>query len=98
MFFGADDAGRGAHAARYEEILRIARVAGSLGFAAVWTPERHFQRVGQVFPNPMVLSAALAAATERIAVRAGSLVLPLHHPPPPSPGRSRSRAPRGGPG
>jgi len=80
MFFGADDAGDGAHAAKYAEILRIARVADSLGFAAVWTPERHFQQVGQVFPNPPVLSAALAAATERIAVRAGSLVLPLHHP------------------
>jgi natural product biosynthesis luciferase-like monooxygenase protein len=80
MFFGADDAGLGTHAAKYDEILKIARVADSLGFAAIWTPERHFQQVGQVFPNPSALSAALAAATERIAVRAGSLVLPLHHP------------------
>jgi natural product biosynthesis luciferase-like monooxygenase protein len=80
MFFGADDAGRGAHAAKYDEIMRIARVADTLGFAAIWTPERHFQQVGQLFPNPPVLSAALAAATGRISVRAGSLVLPLHHP------------------
>lgn len=81
MFFGADDAGAdGGHAAKYDEILTIARAADALGFTAVWTPERHFQQVGQVFPSPPVLSAALAVATERIAVRAGSVVLPLHHP------------------
>jgi natural product biosynthesis luciferase-like monooxygenase protein len=81
MFFGADDAGDGAgHAAKYADILDIARAADRLGFSAVWTPERHFQQFGQVFPSPPVLSAALAVATERIAVRAGSVVLPLHHP------------------
>jgi natural product biosynthesis luciferase-like monooxygenase protein len=84
MFFGADRTGPpGAapdHAAQYETILAIARAADELGFAAVWTPERHFQQVGQVFPSPPVLSAALAVATERIALRGGSVVLPLHHP------------------
>ena len=80
MFFGADDVGAGSHLGKFDEIMRIARVADSLGFAAIWTPERHFQQVGQVFPSPPVLSAALAAVTERIAVRAGSVVLPLHHP------------------
>lgn len=79
MFFGADD-GPADHAEKYRDILAIARAADDLGFAAVWTPERHFQQVGQVFPSPPVLSAALAVATERIAVRAGSVVLPLHHP------------------
>lgn len=81
MFFGADDAGsRGGHAGKYDEIIAIARAADTLGFTAVWTPERHFQQVGQVFPSPPVLAAALAVATERIALRAGSVVLPLHHP------------------
>ncbi len=81
MFFGADDAGgRGGHAAKYDEIIAIAREADALGFTAIWTPERHFQQVGQVFPSPPVLAAALAVATERIALRAGSVVLPLHHP------------------
>lgn len=81
MFFGADDSGaRAGHAGTYDDILAIARAADRLGFTAVWTPERHFQHVGQVFPSPPVLSAALAVATERIAVRAGSVVLPLHHP------------------
>jgi natural product biosynthesis luciferase-like monooxygenase protein len=81
MFFGADDAGsRGGHAGKYDEIIAIAREADALGFTAIWTPERHFQQVGQVFPSPPVLAAALAVATERIALRAGSVVLPLHHP------------------
>jgi natural product biosynthesis luciferase-like monooxygenase protein len=81
MFFGSDDAGGpGGHAAKYDDILAIATEADRLGFTAVWTPERHFQQFGQVFPNPAVLGAALAVATERIGIRAGSLVLPLHHP------------------
>jgi natural product biosynthesis luciferase-like monooxygenase protein len=81
MFFGADEgAGENGHAAKYDDILAIARTADELGFTAVWTPERHFQQFGQVFPSPPVLSAALAVATERIEVRAGSVVLPLHHP------------------
>ncbi|SEH00065.1 natural product biosynthesis luciferase-like monooxygenase domain-containing protein [Nonomuraea solani] len=80
MFFGADDASAAGHAAKYDDIMAITRAADRLGFTAVWTPERHFQQVGQVFPNPALLSAALATATERIHVRAGSLVLPLHHP------------------
>ncbi|MFC4008668.1 MupA/Atu3671 family FMN-dependent luciferase-like monooxygenase [Nonomuraea purpurea] len=93
MFFGADDAsaaGRptknadgasvAGHTAKYDDIMAITKAADRLGFTAVWTPERHFQQVGQVFPNPALLGAALAVATERIHVRAGSLVLPLHHP------------------
>ena len=32
------------------------------------------------YPNPSVTSAALAMVTERIALRAGSVVAPLHHP------------------
>jgi natural product biosynthesis luciferase-like monooxygenase protein len=80
MFFGADDGDGGRHAAKYDDILAIARAADALGFAAIWTPERHFQDFGQVFPSPAVLGAALAVATDRIALRAGSVVLPLHHP------------------
>jgi natural product biosynthesis luciferase-like monooxygenase protein len=80
MFFGADDASSVGHTTKYADILAVARAADRLGFTAVWTPERHFQQVGQVFPNPSLLAAALAVATERITIRAGSLVLPLHHP------------------
>lgn len=82
MFFGADSttAGTTRHATTYEDILTVARTADRLGFHAIWTPERHFQQVGQVFPSPPVLGAALAVATTDIRIRAGSVVLPLHHP------------------
>lgn len=43
-------------------------------------PERHFHAFGGLSPNPSVLAAALAAATDRIKIRAGSIVLPLHDP------------------
>src|SRR4029453_6956783 len=49
-------------------------------FVAVWTPERHFQAFGGLYPNPAVLGAALAAITTRVGIRAGSVALPLHHP------------------
>jgi len=83
MFFGADAGNGGAArggAGKYDDILTIARAADELGFTAIWTPERHFQEFGQVFPSPAVLGAALAVATKRIGIRAGSVVLPLHHP------------------
>ncbi|MEV6766726.1 MupA/Atu3671 family FMN-dependent luciferase-like monooxygenase [Streptomyces sp. NPDC051105] len=86
MFFGADPpadaptAGAPRRGEAYDDILAVARAADRLGFHAIWTPERHFQQVGQVFPSPPVLSAALAVATRRIGIRAGSVILPLHHP------------------
>jgi natural product biosynthesis luciferase-like monooxygenase protein len=81
MFFGAGaPAAEAGDAAGYEDVLAIAREADRLGFRALWTPERHFQGVGQAFPNPALLGAALTVATERIEIRAGSAVLPLHHP------------------
>jgi natural product biosynthesis luciferase-like monooxygenase protein len=80
MFFGSEVHQAPDHTGTYDRILALARAADRLGFAAVWTPERHFQQFGQVFPSPPVLSAALAVATDRIGIRAGSVVLPLHHP------------------
>ncbi|MFD3581562.1 MupA/Atu3671 family FMN-dependent luciferase-like monooxygenase [Streptomyces sp. NPDC058683] len=64
----------------YRLLLDGARFADSHDFRAVWTPERHFAPFGGPYPNPSVTSAALAVATERIQIRAGSVVLPLHHP------------------
>ncbi len=65
---------------RYRLLLEGARFADTHGFCAVWTPERHFHEFGGLYPNPAVTSAAVAAVTSRIRVRAGSVVLPLHHP------------------
>ena len=46
----------------------------------MWTPERHFHEFGGLYPNPALTSAAVAVVTERIEIRAGSVVLPLHNP------------------
>lgn len=64
----------------YRFLVETARFAEQHGFHAVWTPERHFHQFGGLFPNPSILSAALAMITERVRIRAGSVVLPLHHP------------------
>jgi len=64
----------------YRLYIEGAKIADELGFAAVWTPERHFTQVAAAYPNPSLLSATLAVLTKRIKLRAGSVVLPLHDP------------------
>ncbi|MEV4013440.1 MupA/Atu3671 family FMN-dependent luciferase-like monooxygenase [Nonomuraea angiospora] len=79
LFYFADDSTQPS-ANRYELLLEGARYADAHGFTAVWTPERHFHAFGGLYPNSAVTGAAVAAVTERVAVRAGSVVAPLHHP------------------
>lgn len=78
FFFSAD--GATSKDNRYELLMECARFADRHGFSAVWTPERHFQAFGGLYPNPGVLGAALAMVTHHVQIRAGSLVLPLHNP------------------
>ncbi|HUR90145.1 MAG TPA: MupA/Atu3671 family FMN-dependent luciferase-like monooxygenase [Ramlibacter sp.] len=78
FYFASDHASTASD--RYRLLMEGARFADSNGFAAVWTPERHFHAFGGLYPNPAVTSAAIAACTSRIQIRAGSCVLPLHHP------------------
>ncbi len=65
---------------KYKLLLDGARFADDHDFTAVWVPERHFHPFGGIYPNPSVLAAALAVSTNRIRIRAGSVVLPLHNP------------------
>ena len=65
---------------RYRLLREGALFADANGFEAVWTPERHFHAFGGLYPNPAVTSAALATWTERVHLRAGSVVTGLHHP------------------
>jgi natural product biosynthesis luciferase-like monooxygenase protein len=65
---------------RYQLLLEGAKFADEHGFEAIWTPERHFHTFGGTYPNPSLIGAALAVITNRIQIRAGSVVLPLHHP------------------
>lgn len=78
LFYFADDGD--ADGDRYRLLMEGARYADEHGLTAVWTPERHFHRFGGLFPNTSVTGAAVAAVTSRVQVRAGSVVLPLHHP------------------
>ncbi|ATQ70570.1 MULTISPECIES: MupA/Atu3671 family FMN-dependent luciferase-like monooxygenase [Methylosinus] len=79
MFFSAT-AGETARPNLYRLVQEAARFADARGFTAVWMPERHFHPFGGPYPNPAVLAASLASITRHIRLRAGSVVLPLHHP------------------
>ena len=63
---------------KYNLLLESVKYADRAGFKAVWTPERHFHEFGGLYPNPSVTSAALAMITDRIKIRCGSVVSPLH--------------------
>ena len=64
----------------YRLPIETAKYADANGYAALWVPERHFHPWGGLYPKPSVVCAALAAVTKRIRLRAGSVVVPLHHP------------------
>jgi natural product biosynthesis luciferase-like monooxygenase protein len=78
LFYFADD-----NAVYGEDKYRLyregARFADRNHLTAVWTPERHFHEKAGLYPNPSVLSAALATITNHVQLRAGSVVLPLHN-------------------
>lgn len=78
FYFASDESA--AQGEAYRLLMEGARFADENGFEAVWTPERHFHAFGGLYPNPMITSAAIAAVTKRVKIRAGSCVLPLHHP------------------
>ncbi len=78
LYLWGSDAGQGPR--KYELMLEAARFGDEHGFSSIWTPERHFHAFGGPYPNPSVTSAAIAAVTHRIQIRAGSCVSPLHHP------------------
>lgn len=79
LFYFAS-AANGGSAERYRLLIEGAKFADTHGFAAVWTPERHFHDFGGLYPDPALTSAAIAMVTENIQIRAGSIVLPLHDP------------------
>lgn len=78
MFFGGDEGD--AAGDQYDFLLDVCARADDGPFTAIWLPERHFSRMGSLYPNPAVLHAAVAVKTKRIRLRAGSVVLPLNHP------------------
>ncbi|MCP4771024.1 MAG: LLM class flavin-dependent oxidoreductase [Planctomycetes bacterium] len=79
MLWGASGGGAGAPNP-YDLMLETARFGDSHGFRAIWLPERHFHDFGGIYPNPAVSAAAIAAVTNDIHLRTGSVVLPFHDP------------------
>jgi hypothetical protein len=71
FYFASEDESAGGD--RYRLLLEGAKFADRHGFKAVWTPERHFHSFGGLYPNPSVVGAAIAAITERVQIRAGSV-------------------------
>ena len=80
LFYFSGDEAESAGADKYRLLLEGARFGDEHGFRAVWTPERHFHAFGGLYPQPAVTGAAVAAVTQRIGIRAGSVVMPLSHP------------------
>ncbi len=78
MFFAASEDAEPGN--RYRLVIESARFADRNRFSSIWVPERHFTKFGSLYPNPAVLHSALALATERIRLNAGSVVVPLHNP------------------
>jgi natural product biosynthesis luciferase-like monooxygenase protein len=78
-FFGNDEGGAGG-AEQRRLMLEAVRFADEHGFAAVWSPERHFHAFGGLSPNPAVMGAAFAAISRKLRIRSGSVVVPLHNP------------------
>lgn len=78
FFFSSDGSAEGP--GKYRTLLECARYADEHGYDGIWVPERHFVDFGGLYPNPALLAAAIATVTERLPIRAGSVVVPLHHP------------------
>lgn len=63
----------------YRENLVTITSAEELGFDSVWLTEHHFQEDGYT-PSPLVIAAAIGAATSRMRIGTNLALLPLYDP------------------
>lgn len=63
----------------YRQALTLAQATEDAGLAAFWVSEHHGLADGYL-PSPLPLLAAVAAVTDTVALGAGLVVAPLHHP------------------
>ena len=84
MRFGLSGALGGLEAHGVNVVVRQAQLVERLGFDCVWFNEEHFtepnSRPGRQVLSPIVLAAAVAAATTDLRVGFSVLLVPLHHP------------------
>jgi alkanesulfonate monooxygenase SsuD/methylene tetrahydromethanopterin reductase-like flavin-dependent oxidoreductase (luciferase family) len=64
---------------RADALSEQARFAEDAGYASFWLPESHFGGAAAI-PEPLMLLAAVAAATRTIRLATTSYLLPLRHP------------------
>jgi natural product biosynthesis luciferase-like monooxygenase protein len=62
-----------------DENVEMALHAEAVGLDAMWLAEHHFTDYG-VMPSTQVMAGYLAAATKRIRIGSGVIVLPFHNP------------------
>jgi alkanesulfonate monooxygenase SsuD/methylene tetrahydromethanopterin reductase-like flavin-dependent oxidoreductase (luciferase family) len=62
-----------------DETLREAELCDTLGFAALWLAEHHFDG-GCAYVDPMTFAAAIAARTRHITIGFAVAQMALHHP------------------
>jgi len=70
---------RGSIADRYSIALDQCEWAEEVGFESVFLSEHHGSSDGYL-PSPLILAAAVAARTRRLAIRIAALIAPLHDP------------------
>lgn len=78
FFFASDDSTDINN--KYKLVIDSALFADKNGFKGIWTPERHFHKLGGIFSNPAIIASALSTITTNIKLRAGSVVLPINNP------------------
>ena len=70
----------------FDEVLKTADLAETLGFDGVWLAERHFSPPGgaalisSIGSSPLLMATAIAMRTSRIRIGTAVLLLPLGHP------------------
>ena len=62
-----------------EEAAEVCRMAGSLGFSAIYMPQ-HFIGYPTVWPQPMQILSRLAPEAEGLRLITGILLIPYHNP------------------
>lgn len=63
----------------YHDVVELTRLAETLGFDSAWVSEHHGSSDAYL-PSLLPMLAAMAAATDRMQLGTGVLLVPFHHP------------------